>query len=148
MANKPESIEQAREWLDAVGEFLSRVPHASNRLQYVARAISEYLVGNGKLTLGQAFGLERRVGAPKSECRERPGARLALACKAVRLWHGGKSWNEIGDELGCEDVRELRRIWAENCDAAIRHYANELAERIKLELADDRAMQAPKREGE
>mgnify|MGYP001825169316 FL=1 len=58
---KPESTEEAKEWLEELANYLEKVPYASSRLVFASNAIRRYLDGE-QPTLNHAFGVVQPGG--------------------------------------------------------------------------------------
>ena len=116
----PESTKEAREWLEALADYLEKVPNASSRLDFASNAIRQYLNGEQK-SLNHAFGLVRSVGGQKRRSKH-----FELALKVFDERLKGKSWNTICDEQSIDDERELRRILDRCHDDIIDEYSNKL----------------------
>lgn len=121
---KPASIEDAREWLQGVADFLDRVPYASSRLAFAANAIRNFLNGT-QPSLDHAFGLVRSRGAQKRDSMHR-----AAVTRAIEMRLEGKTWKRICNELPFDDERELRRM-------CVKSFAEVMGNMLAAELKAD-----------
>lgn len=103
---KPESVDEAKECLKELADYLDKVPYASSRLLFTSNAIRVYLSGE-KNSLDDAFGLDGRKKKRISKNRE-------LALQAFEMRRNGMTWEKICDDLDFYDSRELRRIVKKN----------------------------------
>lgn len=98
--------DDAREYLRATAEFLSKVPYASKRLLFVATAFQEYLDGKYK-TLDRALGLSPGRG---EYVRPTDKKHLEMVRKAVRMIFDGKPFKTIAELQGYSE-REFKRLY-------------------------------------
>jgi len=124
---KPESINEAKEWLKELADYLDGIPNASSRLKFASHAIREHLNGE-KESLDHAFGLVRTIGGQK-----RTSKNLELALSASRKRRKGVPWKKICDELDFYDERELRRIVEQNHVEIIEEISGEIIDEILKE---------------
>ena len=103
---KPESVDEAKEWLKELADYLGKVPYASSRLLFASSSIREYLSGENN-SLDDAFGLDGRK-------KKRISKNRGLALQAFEMRRNGMTWEGICDELNFYDSRELRRIVKKN----------------------------------
>ena len=121
---KPESVDEAKEWLKEVADYLEKVPHASSRLLFASNAIRSYLNGESK-SLNHAFRLVRSSGGQKRTSKNRE-----LALVASKKRRNGMPWKKICDELNFYDERELRRIVEQNHAEIIEIVSKEIMDEI------------------
>jgi hypothetical protein len=116
----PRSVREARKWLAAAALVLERLPHASHRLEFVAKALRIYLRGYDD-SLEHALCLVAQPHRPSA-----PGARKALAREAHVLRERGLQWPRVIDELEKKHHRTFD-------PGTIRKYHREFLKELNLE---------------
>jgi hypothetical protein len=106
--------------LNAAANYLSKVPHASKRLQYVADTIVKYLKGK-EPTLDRAFGFTKGRGKYERGDREK---HIAQVFAALNMRIDGKSWKAISELHGC-DEKEFRHRWNRYKSQALERFVKE-----------------------
>ena len=108
--------------LNAAANYLSKVPNASKRLQYVADTIVKYLKG-GEPSLDHAFGFKKGRGQYKREDNEE---HIKLVFKALKMMiFEDKPFKTISELSGYEE-KEFRRLWARYKSQAIQMMADNI----------------------
>lgn len=127
---KPSTEEEAREWLAAAADFLTKVPYASDALRHTAAAINAYLSEHER-SLEGALGLKSDGRRRRSANRTERNFRLAKKATAMRMLNSSLTWKQISDDMSREenvgvlDERELRR-WCET-------YRDEVLDSLSIE---------------
>ena len=105
----PSDPEQAKGWLRGVADHLSNFPNAGPSFRFVAYAIKKYLRAPKSRNLSKELGLVNPVGSPgnfQARMTERKRGRIV-----VRLRDEGKSWPDIGEAVGLQDKRSVKRLY-------------------------------------
>jgi hypothetical protein len=101
----------------------------SEGMEHIVDALERFLdESKPPLTLGQAFGVERKRGNPGG-----PGKYFDLAYNATCLRGLGLSWRKIRDHLELYDIDEdeLRKVCDREKEAVYERFHDEYWERVK-----------------
>ena len=134
---KPESVDEAKEWMKELADYLDKVPYASSRLVFGSNAIRGYLNGT-QTSLDHAFGL-----IPSAGRKKRKSKHFDLALEVFEKRLNGKKWDIICDELTSADTKsiddvsklrndpnELQRLLKRCHDEIMDEYSNKVWEKI------------------
>lgn len=111
---RPSDPEQAQEWLRRAADHLDDYYENYNGgppFRFVADAIKRYLEDPKTRSLHHELGLVYPVGSPGSSDPRSRMAERKRGHKVVMLRNAGKSWGDIGDEVGLKDKRSVKNLY-------------------------------------
>lgn len=115
------NTDDAKDALNAVAIYLSKLPNASKRFLFVADAIGRFIIHEAP-SLDRAFGFTKGRGEYE---RPEEEAHIVKLVKVLTEYDEGKSWKVSCELAGYPDKNDFHRQWE--------RYSSQAAERFVKE---------------